>query len=92
MSSEKRQLIKLRLALSKALQSAMSAVTKETLNASFPTLTRDCPSALDATRDQIVDYLQSNCQEEFETILLARGIPLKLSQLENLKPASDAKA
>jgi hypothetical protein len=80
-----KQLIKLRLALNKALQASMSACTKEKIASAFPSITRDHPNALDTSRDQIVEFLSSNCKEEFETVLKQRNLDEKLVALDSLK-------
>ena len=85
-----KQLTKLRLALSKALDASMNSCSKQKLAAAFPSLTRDEPRCLDMTRDQIVDFLTLNCKEEFESILETRGIPEKLLAMDSLKKRMDA--
>ena len=84
-----KQLLKLRLALSKALDASMNTCSKQKLAAAFPSLTRDEPQCLDGTRDQIVDFLTLNCKEEFESILKTRGIPEKLLAMDSLKKRMD---
>ena len=78
-------LVKLTLALNKALDASMAVCTKEKMAAAFPGLTRDHPQCLDEPRNQIVDYLKANCKEEFENVLNRRGIPDKLKALDSLK-------
>ncbi len=84
-----KQLSKLRLALSKALDASMGNCSKQKLAAAFPSLTRDQPQCLDVTRDQIVEFLTLNCKEEFERILGERGIPDKLLAMDSLQKADD---
>jgi hypothetical protein len=83
-------LVKLTLALNKALDASMAVCTKEKMASAFPGLTRDHPQCLDEPRDQIVDYLKSNCKEEFENVLNRRGIPEKLQALDSLKTLDEA--
>ena len=77
--SEKK-LLKLRLALNKALDNAMAVCSRERIK--FGELD---PQTLDNPRRQIIEFLKSNCKEEFERILEKRGMVEKLSCLETLK-------
>ena len=81
-----KQLIKLKLALGKALESSMTACSKDKFNDAFPSLGK---GSLDMARDQICDFLKGNCQEEFTNILEKRNIPQKLQDLEGLQEAQE---
>ena len=83
---EGKQLVKLKLALGKALESSMATCSKEKFNDSFPILPK---GSLNTARDQICDFLKSNCQEEFTNILNKRNIPEKLKALEGLEEATE---
>jgi hypothetical protein len=83
-TKEEKKLLKLRLALNKALDNAMSVSTREKVV--FGNLD---PKTLDKPRQQITEFLKSNCKEEFENILHKRNIIEKLSQLDTLKQCAD---
>lgn len=82
---EGKQLVKLKLALAKALESTRNSCSKEKFNDAFPIL----KGSLDDARDKICEFLVDNCQEEFKNILTKRNIPLKLKQLDGLKEAEN---
>ncbi|ORY03626.1 hypothetical protein K493DRAFT_404935 [Basidiobolus meristosporus CBS 931.73] len=78
------RMTKLRVLLEKALSKTLKNCSYDKVAQCFSQLAQDSPEALQSAVDQVVDFLKTRINEEFETIVEKRDLINKLNSLDEL--------
>ncbi|KAK5654096.1 hypothetical protein OQA88_7527 [Cercophora sp. LCS_1] len=69
---------------STTLRKTLDKINRDNFSSCFPTVASKAPGTLEAVQRQMVDKLKRLCENEFESILINRGVVGKLNELEVL--------